>query len=267
MEELLKLYQIHSPIMNESKMVNYIVARLRNMGLTVKTDNIDNIYGVYGESDTYPCIVAHSDEVHFIKPKDFEIIQYKGNLFGFSESKKDFVGLGADDKNGIWIALKVAEQFVRDKQPIKVAFFVAEEADCVGSGNSDLTFFKDCRFVLQFDRKGGSDFINKANGLELNSKEFRRTAGKIYRRYGYKNARGYTTDVYKLKTMGLDISVANISCGYYNAHTEKEMTNIKELKNALKMALELMNIKDRFPHTAKLPVQNPNEENEDSFGN
>lgn len=244
-------------------MVKYLVARLREIGLTVLTDDFANIFGVYGESDTYPCIVAHTDEAHFCKPKDFEIIEYKGNLFGFSESEKDFVGLGADDKNGIWIALKVAEQFVRNKQPIKVAFFVAEEVDCVGSGNSDLTFFKDCRFVLQFDRKGGSDFINKANGLELNSREFRRTVEKIYRRYGYKNASGYTTDVYKLKMMGLDISAANISCGYYNAHTEKEMTNIKELKNALKMALELMKMKKRFPHTAKLPVQNPNEKGND----
>ena len=244
-------------------MVKYLVARLREIGLTVLTDDLANIFGVYGESDTYPCIVAHTDEAHFSKPKDFEIIEYKGNLFGFSESEKDFVGLGADDKNGIWIALKVAEQFVRNKQPIKVAFFAAEEVDCVGSGNSDLTFFKDCRFVLQFDRKGGSDFINKANGLELNSREFRRTVEKIYRRYGYKNASGYTTDVYKLKMMGLDISVANISCGYYNAHTEKEMTSIKELKNALKMALELMKMKNRFPHTAKLPVQNSNEEGND----
>ena len=241
-------------------MVKYLVARLRELGLVVITDDLDNIYGAYGKSDTYPCIVAHTDEAHFIKQKEFEIIQYNGNLFGFSESEKDFVGLGADDKNGIWIALKVVEKFVRDKSPIKVAFFAAEELDCVGSGNADLTFFKDCRFVLQFDRKGGSDFINKANGVELNSKEFRRTVEKIYLRYGYKNARGYTTDVYKLKIRGLDISAANISCGYYNAHTEKEMTNIKELRNALKMALELMKMKNRFPHTAKLPVQNPNEE-------
>lgn len=251
MEDLLTLYRIHSPSHNEYEMVEHLVNRLCEIGMTVYYDGFDNVYGEYGECETYPCIVAHMDEVHKNKPEDFEVVKYKGNYFGFSESTKSFVGIGADDKNGIWVALKVAVEFVKKKKPIKVVFFRAEERGCVGSANCEMDFFENCRFVLQCDRKGKSDFINKANGLELNSKEFREKAGEIYKRYGYSDACGLTTDVYELKERGLKVSAANISCGYYNPHTDEEMTSMVDLKNCLKMVLELMNIEETFPHEAQ----------------
>lgn len=253
MKELITLYQIHSPSRKEDNMVNYLVKRLCDIGLIVHADEHQNIYGVLGEADTYPCIVAHMDEVHTKKPDDYEILQFKGNLFGFSNSEKDFVGIGADDKNGIWVALKVAEHFAKKKKPMKVAFFVGEEVGCIGSSRADLTFFDDCRFILQCDRRGGHDFINKANAVDLNSKEFRKVAGEIYKKFGYSDACGTTTDVYELKLRGLGISVANISCGYYNPHTAREMTCISELRNCLKMVLKLMEIKESFPHEYEAP--------------
>lgn len=254
MEELLTLYRIHSASYQEREMAEHIVNRLCEIGMTVYYDGYDNIYGEYGEGEgiTYPCIVAHMDEVHKKKPSDYEVVKYKGNYFGFSASEKGFVGIGADDKNGIWVALKVAEEFVSKNKPVKVAFFTSEEVGCVGSGNCELDFFENCRFVLQCDRKGKGDFINKANGLELNSKEFRAAAGAIYKRYGYSDCCGLSTDVYELKVRGLAISVANISCGYYNPHTDQEMTNVAELKNCLKMVLELMAMEETFPHEAKM---------------
>lgn len=235
-------------------MADYLINRLCEIGLSVYTDGFGNVYGEYGKSETYPAIVAHMDEVHKHKPDDLEIVSLHGNLFGFSETERNFVGIGADDKNGLWVALKVAKTFVKRKQPIKVAFFAAEEVGCVGSARCEISFFSDCRFVLQCDRKGSSDFINKANGLELNSKEFREATKAIRNRYGYKDACGMTTDVYELKMQGLDISVANISCGYYNPHTDRELTNVAELKNCLKMVLELMALKETYPHEAEIPI-------------
>ena len=235
-------------------MAEYIVNRLCEIGLSVYTDGFGNVYGEYGKSDTYPAIVAHMDEVHKSKPDDLEIVSLHGNLFGFSKSERNFVGIGADDKNGIWVALKTATTFVKNKKPIKVAFFTAEEVGCVGSSRCEISFFQDCRYVLQCDRRGGSDFINKANGLELNSKEYREATKAIRKRYGYNDACGMTTDVYELKMQGLDISVANISCGYYNPHTNYELTNVAELKKCLKMVLELMSIKETFPHVAEPPI-------------
>lgn len=253
MKELIELYQISSPSLKESEMQEHLIKKLCNIGLIVNVDKTGNIYGQYGESETYPCIVAHTDEVHKDKPDDFEIIEYGGNYFGFSNSEKDFVGLGADDKNGIWIALQIARSFVKSKRPIKVAFFPGEEVGCVGSSRAELAFFDDCRFVLQCDRRGGSDFITKASGVELCSKEFLTAVTPLLKEHGYKETSGLMTDVYELKCQELGISTANMSCGYYNAHTNREMTCIKELKNALALAKQIMLITEVFPHKAVIP--------------
>lgn len=252
MKDLIELYHISSPSHKEDEMHEHIIKKLCNIGLTVNVDSANNIYGQFGKGETYPCIVAHTDEVHQAKPEDFEVLEHKGNYFGFSDDEKDFVGIGADDKNGIWIALKIAKAFVKAEKPIKVAFFPGEECGCIGSSKAELDFFKDCRFVLQCDRRGGSDFITKANGVDLCSKEFLSAVAPLLKKYGYKETCGLTTDVYELKCNELAISVANMSCGYYNAHTNREMTNISELKNALELANKIMQLKDVFPHKAEI---------------
>ena len=233
-------------------MTEYLIDRLCDMGMTVNIDNSNNLYGQFGEADSYPCIVAHTDEVHKSKPEDFEVLQHKGTLFGFSNSEKCLVGIGADDKNGIWIALKAAESLIKAKKPVKVAFFPGEEVGCIGSGDAEMDFFKDCRFVLQCDRKGGSDFITKISGVELCSSQFKKDIAPLLKKHGYSETTGLTTDVYELKCRKLGVSVANMSCGYYNPHTDSEMTSIKELKNALSLAKSIMKLKDVYEHTATI---------------
>lgn len=55
---------------------------------------------------------------------------------------------------------------------MKCAFFVQEETGCIGSGEADMDFFADCRFVLQCDRKGDSDLVTRISGMDLCSEEF-----------------------------------------------------------------------------------------------
>jgi hypothetical protein len=168
------------------------------------------------------------DEVH---TRDFgchySTQRVGGILFGFDLSTDSFVGCGADDKNGIFIALSCLEKY----DHIKVAFFVEEEIGCRGSSAADMSFFKDCRFVLQADRRNGSDFISRASFVDLCSAEF--IADVNMEKFGYKEATGSMTDVMLLKENGLEVSCCNLSCGYYNPHTENEYTKIYELNNCL----------------------------------
>jgi hypothetical protein len=168
------------------------------------------------------------DEVH---TRDFgchySTQRVGGILFGFDLSTDSFVGCGADDKNGIFIALSCLEKY----DHIKVAFFVEEEIGCRGSSAADMSFFKDCRFVLQADRRNGSDFISRASFVDLCSAEF--IADVNMEKFGYKEAIGSMTDVMLLKENGLEVSCCNLSCGYYNPHTENEYTKISELNNCL----------------------------------
>jgi hypothetical protein len=135
-------------------------------------------------------------------------------------------GLGADDKNGIWVCLNVLAKF----DVVKCAFFVGEEIGCVGSRGCDMSFFDDCRFVLQCDRRNGGDLITSICG-GLCSEEFLNDID--YAKFGYKETSGLTTDVGTLKSRGLKVSCVNMSCGYYCPHTDEEYTVLSELDNCL----------------------------------
>ena len=228
MKLLKHLYGIHSPSNHEADMMDFITDYASCIkGTTIEEDKTGNIYITKGLSDTYPCVVAHTDQVQKLHSNDFKAIEAEGIIFGWSESDRSMQGLGADDKNGIWVALKCLMKY----DAIKVAFFVGEEIGCVGSSNADMSFFDDCRFVLQCDRRNGGDLITRCSYTELCSKEF---VDAIHAdEFGYKEADGLLTDVLTLKENGLDVSCVNISCGYYNPHTDEEFTYIPDLENCL----------------------------------
>lgn len=228
MELLKELYGISARTHQEKDMIAFVSQRLSDLGVTFTTDEAGNIYATKGNADTYPCIAAHLDEVHEAREKGYEVLVVRDEfIIGFNSGKREFNGIGADDKNGIWVCLKCLEKF----DNLKCVFFVGEEQGCIGSRQADMKFFDDCRFVLQCDRKGNSDFISNIYGNPLCSTQFIKDAS--LGEHGYKEERGMQTDVQALRERGLEISCANISCGYYYPHTPHEMTNIADLQKCL----------------------------------
>ena len=151
--------------------------------------------------------------------------------------------MGADDKNGIWIALKCLKKY----KTLKVALFVEEETGCRGSNEADMDFFKDCRFVIQPDRRGYKDLITTIGWTDLCSEEFLKAIG--YEKFGYQETEGLFTDVLTLKERGLEVSCINISCGYYEPHTAQEFTVKKDLLNCLKLVEYIIETcTDVYPH-------------------
>lgn len=243
MKLLKQLYSITATSRREKGMQAFIIERLKAMGIDYYVDRFGNISAVRGQSENYPCIVSHIDEVHQKKPNDYEIVRNGNMLYGLSPSEHRFVGIGADDKNGIWVCLKCLETF----QNIKCVFFASEECGCLGSMEFDMTFFNNCRFVIECDRKGNSDCIVAINRMPLCSQEFIKAVKP--EGVGYVLANGFTTDVYTLKMRGLDISCLNLSCGYYNPHTDEEMTNFLDLNWCLRFVKQIIRrCKKTYPH-------------------
>lgn len=245
MELLKELYKISSPSGNERKMKKFIKDWCkRNIeDYVLQTDNNGNMYIQKGNSETYPCVVAHLDEVHNSKGKGFRVIESEGIMFGFNIKIKDYVGIGADDKNGIWVALKCLKEY----DNIKVAFFVEEERGCVGSSEADMSFFNDVRFVLQCDRKSGTDLITCGCGTDLASEEFLRDI--CYQDFGYNKENGSLSDVITLVENGVGVSCLNIGCGYYRPHTQFEFTVFPELKNCLNFVQNIIETCiSEYPH-------------------
>lgn len=246
MRLLKELYQISSPSGQETKMQNYLLKKCAELGAQTEMDSQGNIYVTKGISATYPCVVAHMDEVCPTRGKGYRVICQDGVLFGFNVKKKKFSGIGGDDKNGIWVALNCLAKY----DTMKCAFFVQEESGCVGSSNCNLDFFNDCRFVLQCDRRGSSDLITDVCFTDLCSEEFLEQTN--YEKFGYKEESGMLTDVYTLKVDGLAVSCLNISCGYYEPHSDKEYTVFSDLVNCLNFVQNIIeNCTDVYPHICK----------------
>lgn len=231
MQLLKQLYNVFSPSGKEGAMQEFLLSYLSSMdGVSVHCDDTGNIYATKGVCDTYPCIAAHMDQVQRNHSSDFKVFETVENgrtvLFGYSFSSHRLEGLGADDKNGIWVALRM----LGETEFLKCVFFVGEETGCTGSSAADLGFFSDCRFVCQVDRRGNSDFITCISS-DLCSDEFINDARPSD--FGYEEQSGACTDVQALRDGGLELSCCNVSCGYYNPHTDYETTVWEDLLKCL----------------------------------
>ena len=101
-----------------------------------------------------------------------------------------------------------------------------------------MSWFDDVGYVLECDRKGGDDFVVQAKDIPLCSFDF--IPVELLRKYNYWPIKGGSTDVAALKRRGFEKPCCNISCGYYNAHTSEEYTNIDELKNCLDFVSDII---------------------------
>ena len=116
--------------------------------------------------------------------------------------------------------------------------FVGEEVGCEGSSEAKMSFFDNVRFVLQADRRGESDLITSIYGTPLATEEFLEDTN--YKGFGYRPTTGMLTDVYTLRENGLNVCVLNISCGYYEPHTDNEVVCISDLLNCLEFVKNII---------------------------
>lgn len=247
--DLIKLLSVQSESLNQFRMFTYIIRELHKIECKYFTYN-GCIYVTKGNSNSYPCIVSHMDTVHEIV-ENLTPIEVNGNITGINAVTMEQTGIGGDDKVGIYIALQSLKKF----DNIKLVFFRDEEIGCLGSYNPCFDFFKDCRFILQCDRKGNKDFIVNANNTSLSSNKFQNDVLPIIKKYGYSFNTGMMTDVMALKESGIDCSMANISCGYYNPHSPDEYINLKDLKRCQDMVFDLIeNLSSTYTHKYKKKV-------------
>ena len=236
--ELLKgLYGINSKSGHEAQIKEFFIAQIAGLDLVVEEDSFGNVFITKGVAGSYPCVTAHLDEVHAPVEKSIVV---DGDMIYAVDSQGERVGIGADDKNGLWII----NHLLHAKPVLKVALFVQEERDgemagCRGSRDCSLDFFNDVRYVLAVDRKGDSDVVTVGKGdIRLCDDDMFPAA--LLQKYGYECVPGGRTDVVALKERGLQAPCCNIGCGYYNAHKTDEYTVFSHVEKALAFVSELI---------------------------
>lgn len=261
MELIRKLYKTYAPTGCEWPMIQFVLDYLSTH--VPETDvNIDSWGNLYirrsrnskVEKDKrlagYPTLCCHLDQAQKTHSEDFEVREEDGIITGFSPSRNASEGLGADDKNGIWVCLKALEQC----EHLKVFMSVGEEKGCWGSNRADLAFFKDSLYILEPDCKGGEEIRTLLRGIPVASKEFEEALER--EKFGYVITEGKTTDILPLTLSGVGVSCANIPCGYHNPHKDEEYCNVAELQKCLDFVLHtVQTLRAEFPHTFTTPTQ------------
>ena len=249
MELLFKLYRIYSPTGHEWSMIcavqDYLAAHVS--GAKVRIDDWGNIYITKGEpSKGFPTLCCHLDQAQKIHSEDFEVRRDGDIIYGWSDSRKAREGLGADDKNGIWVCLKALVMCDR----LKVFMSVGEEKGCWGSNRADMSFFRDSLYILEPDCKGGVEIRTLLKGVPCASPEFENALEA--EKSGYVITEGKTTDILPLTLSGVGVSCANIPVGYHNPHKDEEYCDIIELQRCLGFVKHTVkNLTQRFTHEYK----------------
>lgn len=273
MDLLRKLYSICVPTGREWPMIQFVLDHLathvpqaqvsidssgnlyicrERQGLRVINRSASEGYEVKGLKgyNGFPTLCCHLDQAQKIHADDFEIRERDGIITGFSPSRNAPEGLGADDKNGIWVCLKALEQC----DHIKVFMSVGEEKGCWGSNRADMSFFSDALYILEPDCKGGEEIRTILKGVPCASPEFEDALD--VEKFGYTITEGKTTDILPLTLSGVGVSCANIPCGYHNPHKDDEYCNVADLQKCLDFLLHTIhNLRIRYPHEYKTETQ------------
>ena len=250
---LSQLYGIHAMTGYEWPMIAFVREYVeKNIPeAEVRMDRLGNLYITKGEVGVgYPTLVCHMDQVQTLHSDDFQVHQEGDMLYGWSEKNQQREGLGADDKNGIYVCLHCLEECPR----LKVFMAVGEEKGCIGSNRADMSFFEDSLYVLEPDCKGGKEIHTVLRGIPCASKEFEEALQIEVNDFEITD--GKTSDILALTLNNIGVSCANIPAGYHNPHKDDEYTLLPELEHTLAYIQQtIARLQERFPHIYKSETQ------------
>lgn len=253
MELLKTLYVIHAPSYHEWPMITFVWEYVNEYipEAEMRMDEWGNLYITKGKDESgFPTLVCHLDQVQTLHSEDFKVREEDRILFGWSEQNQRREGLGADDKNGIWVSLRCLEQCPR----LKVFMAVGEEKGCIGSNRADMSFFKDSLYVLEPDCKGDEEIHINLKGIPCASEDFVNALQSEDNGYTITDGKG--SDIFALTLNGIGVSCANIPAGYHLPHKDEEYTVVTELEHCLEFVLHVIQtLQQPFPHFFKTDTQ------------
>ena len=235
---LASVMRVQTSSYKTERMSAFIIKHLHKHKLGFTKDKYGNIYVTKGHADLYPTMVCHIDTVHGIND-NVRVMKSGDKMFTIDSTNCHRIGIGGDDKVGIYITLQCLEKF----DNFKAVFFLDEEVGCKGSSQADFEFFDDSTIVLECDRRGYGDFVNNISGIKLCDDTLIDDIQSILTNYKYKTCNGGITDVGEIAE-NTKVQVANMSCGYYEPHTDDEYIVISEVELVYKMCVEILTITD-----------------------
>lgn len=198
-------------------------------------DEYGNLYGVYPGSDCKCCIAAHLDQV--AAGNIDSVLECDGYLFGEDKDGHP-ANLGADDKNGVWVAMEAAKHA---RHP-RLVFFLDEETGRNGSKACNPDFFMDVACTIVVDRRGTREII-----YEGRNRQYATLVHVLFKAVNpdWVYTVGVSCDADSIRKY---CDCINISCGCYKCHTRQEYTCMAELEESRAAVLRFLDSKyDMLP--------------------
>ena len=243
LQRLKEVLSVPTHSRQEDLMIEYLERVLLEKGYDYKKDFMNNIYVTKGQSENFPCFVAHTDTVHSVN-LNLKVVQLEENnqtiLTGIDSKTLRPSGIGGDDKCGVFLCLEMLDKL----DNVKVALFVSEEIGCVGSRQADPEFFKNVGYAIQYDSPKGDSMSMSLMGKDLfgKSTDFGEKVSPLILEHGITDwARHPYTDIWPLMEK-FGFSCLNLAAGYHRYHTANEYVVVEEVQNAFELGLKLHEI-------------------------
>lgn len=234
-----KLLAVQTVSHNEQAMVDWLVNHFaRTRRVTVTVDAFRNVYVRKGNAEFAPCVAAHLDTVQPIR-ESVSILHVGDRLFGV-DKKKYQIGIGADDKAGIFVCLNLLEKF----DSLNAVFFAGEEVGRHGANNSDPKFFEQVGCVIEYDCPSRNMLSYSTGGVRLfaNGGDFIKTALPVLKAHGTTLWQKHPyTDVMAIRQR-FPVSCLNLSCGYYEWHALTEFVSLSDVQLAINQGIDLIKV-------------------------
>lgn len=246
MFELEDILSIPSYSGREERLVDKIESFCLDKKLSYYKDHKNNLYVTKGNSEYFPCVVAHTDTVHDDQEnlinlnERLEIVNHSfdGLTFLSALNKGEKTGVGGDDKCGVWICLSILDRI----DNIKCAFFAQEEIGMKGSRECDVDFFRNIGYALQFDAPTDNWFSKSCSGFNLWTENYFQKVVPLLEDYGVnKISRDPFTDVVQLRKK-FDFCCSVLPTGYYEQHTKNEYVVKEHTLKCLNLGIDFLNL-------------------------
>ena len=216
-------------------MVAFLANHAREHGYRFETDLWNNVYLRKGKCGPVPAVCAHIDTVPSVGTG--KLRQQRGRLFGV-DAQGQLVGIGGDDKAGVFVCLKLLERL----DNFAVILFAAEEIGGLGSTNAPATWFTDVGYMIEFDCPGHGLVSYTSGGVRLfaNDGEFIQRAAPVMAKHKLTLWQYHPFSDIMVVRQRFPISCLNLSCGYYNWHAKEELIVLAEVAAAIRSGYALI---------------------------
>jgi hypothetical protein len=190
--------------------------------VNVFDDDAGNLIKIIGD-DPEVMWSCHTDTVHMTS--GYQEVRVKGQYIGVNDKNSNC--LGADDTAGVWLMLEL----IRAGKEGLYVFHRAEEIG--GKGSSFIArntpdLLKNIKCVIALDRKGTRDVITH-QGTRCCSDTFAKSLADALDMKFELSDRGLFTD--SANYTDIVGECTNLSVGYENAHSDKEILDMAFLQN------------------------------------